>query len=94
MPLRGLELAHPEERVCQSAVGLRQEDRVILLQRQRVKSLGNLHRGRQPVGDEGMHAAAQEGQVQERRTVKRLTQGLRTFVTKARLGSGVPSRER
>jgi hypothetical protein len=51
---RSLEIAHEVERSRESPAGPYDEHRVVLILRERIDTLGNLHRCRQLVSDEGI----------------------------------------
>src|SRR5262245_40204928 len=82
----GLEIAQKVVRRCQSVARPNHLRRVILLLRERVSSFGNLHRSRQLVSHLCMAPLPYECDVQEPRTIKGMTQRLRTVVTNSDLG--------
>src|SRR5262252_9921685 len=88
----GLEIARKVERRCQSVACPNHLRRVILLLRERVSSFGNLHCSRQLVSHLCMAPLPYECDVQEPRTIERMTQGLGALVTNSCLWYSLSSR--
>jgi hypothetical protein len=82
---RGVKIAQIVACACQSARASQHKRSVILLPRQRINSLSNLHRGRQLVGDEGVAPLTHQRRVQEQGAVDGMTKGLGPLVTNSRL---------
>src|SRR6516164_8080562 len=77
----GLEIARKVERRCQSVACPNHLRGVILLLRQRVSSFGKLHCSRQLVSHLCMAPPPYESDVQEPRTIERLTPALGALIT-------------